>query len=95
MTVRLREVGSVLAALGVTAVYLVYGAIIGFFLFMEIEYSFFWLPLFRPMFYLPGIIVVIYLYLFKKKRGLFLESLAFLLALLLAVLLTLELIIYI
>jgi len=95
MTVSIREIGTVLAALLVTGLYWVYGAGLTLFSLSQVVRSFFWLDLFRPLFYLPGVIVVAYLYFFKKKRGLFSESLAFLLTLSLAMFWTLELIIYI
>jgi hypothetical protein len=97
MIITYRELGRILAAFLVTACYWVLGAVL-ILLFFALSVStpnFVWLSLFRPAFYLPGIIAVVYLYFFKKKRGLFSESLAFLLALSLAIFWTLELIIYI
>lgn len=57
--------------------------------------SFFWLDVFRPAYYIPGMVIVVYLYAFRKNRGLFLESLAFFMALSMAMIFTLEMIIYI
>ena len=97
MIITYRELGRILAALLVTACYWVLGAglILLLFALSVSTPNFVWLSLFRPAFYLPGIIAVVYLYFFKEKRGLFSESLAFLLTLSLAMFLTLELIIYI
>jgi hypothetical protein len=98
MTAPIKQPGRILAAMVVTALYWFYGAALVFILFAMsavFTLNFFWLSLFRPLFYIPGVIAVVYLYFFKKKRGLFSESLAFLLILSLAMFLTLELIIYI
>jgi hypothetical protein len=95
MTVRIREVGTMFAALIVTGLYWAYGAGLTLFSLSQVAKSFLWLDLFRPLFYIPGVIAVIYLYFFKKKRGLFSESLAFLLTLSLVMFWTLELIIFI
>jgi hypothetical protein len=98
MTVAIKQPGRILAAIVVTALYWVYGAALVFVLFAlsaVFTLNFGWLSLFRPLFYLPGIIAVVYLYFFKKKLGMFSESLIFLLALSLAMFLTLELIIFI
>jgi hypothetical protein len=93
MTISIRKVGTVLAAFMTTGLYWVYGSALTLFSLSQVVHSFFWLDLFRPLFYLPGIIAVVYLYFFMKKRGLFSESLAFLLTLSLAMFWTLELII--
>lgn len=97
MTVNFRNVGIVLAAVVVTGLYWVLGA--GLLILCWIKFastlSFFWLDVFRPAYYIPGMVVVVYLYAFRKNRGLFLESLAFLMALSMAMIFTLELIIYI
>jgi hypothetical protein len=97
MKIKYSIVGRMLTAVGVTALYWIYGAGMLFLFFYQFvaTLSFIWLDIFRPIFYIPGIIVVVYLYFFKKNKGLFLESLEFLLSLSLAMLLTLELIIYI
>ena len=97
MTVNLRNVGIVLAAVVVTGLYWVLraGFLILFWMKFASTLSFFWLDIFRPTYYLPGMVVVVYLYGFKKNRGLFSESLAFLMALSMAIIFTLELIIYI
>jgi hypothetical protein len=57
--------------------------------------NFVWMGLFRPVFYLPAVLLMVYLFLFRKNKGLFLDSLMFLLALSLAVLWTIELVIFI
>ena len=97
MTVTLRNVGIVLAAVVVTGLYWGLGA--GLLLLCYVQFastlSFFWLDLFRPAYYIPGLVIVAYLYGFRKNRGLFSESLAFLMALSMAMIFTLELIIYI
>ena len=97
MTVNLRNVGIVLAAVVVTGLYWALGA--GMILLCYVKFastlSFFWLDLFRPAYYIPGMIVVVYLYGFRKNRGLFLESFAFLMALSMAIIFTLEIIIYV
>jgi len=98
MTFTYKHFGGILAAMVVTALYWVYGAALLLALFAvsaEFTKNFVWLSLFRPLFYLPGILAVVYLYFLKKNRGLFSEPLAFLLTLSLAMLWTLELIIYI
>lgn len=85
------------AAFVVTILYWIFGVGLQLFFFMQFASSlnFFWFDVFRPAFYIPGIIIVIYIYYFKKDRGLFSESLAFLLAGSLAIFWTLELIIFI
>ena len=97
MTVNLHKVGRVFAAIGVTALYWIYGAGMLLLLFMQFSatLNFIWLDLFRPVFYLPAIALVFYLYFLRKDKGLFLESLTFLLSLSLAMLWTLELIVYV
>jgi len=92
-----RELGRVLAALGIAVCYWVYGAglLLLFFALSTSTLNFVWLSFFRPAFYLPAVLVVVYLLLLRKNKGLFLESLIFFLALSLAVLWTLELIIFI
>ena len=97
MTITYRELGRILAALLVAASYWVYGAALLFLFFSlsVVTLNFIWLDLFRPAFYIPGIILTVYLLLFRKKKGLFLESLTFFLALSLAVFFTLELIAFI
>jgi hypothetical protein len=97
MKIKFREIGIVFAAFVVSVLYLGYGAGLLLILFMQFSatLNFIWLDIFRPVFYLPGIIVVVYIYLKRKDRGLFLDSLGFILALLLAMLWTLELIILI
>ena len=97
MTVNLRNVGIVLAAVIVTGLYWVLGAglLILFWMKFASTLSFFWLDIFRPVYYLPGMVIVVYLYGFRKNRGLFSESLAFLMTLSMAIIFTLELIIYI
>jgi hypothetical protein len=97
MRVTLRNIGIVLAAVVVTCLYWGLGA--GFLILCYVKFastlSFFWLDLFRPAYYIPGLVVVVYRYGFRKNRGLFSESLAFLMALSMAMIFTLELIIYI
>jgi len=98
MTVAIKKYRRIFAAIVVTALYWVYGAALVFVLFAlsaVFTLNFVWLSLFRPAFYLPGIIIVVYLYLVKKKLGLFSESLAFLITLSLAMFWTLELIVLI
>ena len=96
MKVSFGKVGRILGALVTTALYGVYGVGLFYLLFtrMAASRNFMWLEFFRPGFYLPAAIIVAYLYIFKKKRGLFLDSLAFLLALSLAMFWTLELIVF-
>ena len=77
-------IGKILAALVVLALFFVCTLAI---------YYFFGVGFFRLAFYLPALGIVLFLYLDKKKRGFFLESLAFLLALSLAVVTTLDLIV--
>ena len=97
MRVNLRNIGIGLAAVVVTGLY--WGLGTGFLLLCYVKFastlSFFWLDLFRPAYYIPGMIVVVYLYGFRKNRGLFLESFAFLMALSMAIIFTLEIIIYV
>ena len=98
MTFAIKQPERILAAIVVAALYWVYGAALVFVLFVVsavFTLNFVWLSLFRPAFYLPGIIIVVYLYLVKKKRGIFSESLAFLLTLSLVMFWTLELIVFI
>jgi hypothetical protein len=85
MTIRrvLGGIGKILAALVVLALFFV-GTLAIYYFFGE--------GFFRLAFYLPALGIVLFLYLGKKKRGVFLESLAFLLALSLAVVTTLDLI---
>jgi hypothetical protein len=64
-------------------------------IFIFMAYCYYWLELFRPMFYLPACIAISYLHFFRKNKGVFLESIKFLLDLSLTVLFTIELIIYI
>lgn len=97
MKVDLRNVGIVLSAVVVTGLYWGLGA--GLLLLCYVKFastlSFFWLDVFRPVYYIPGMVIVVYLYAFRKKRGLFLDSLAFLMALSMAIIFTLEIIVYI
>jgi len=97
MNVNIRNVATVLAAVVVTCIYWGLGA--GLLLLCYVKFastlSFFWLDLFRPAYYIPGLVIVVYLYGFRKNRGLFSESLAFLMALSMAIIVTLELIVYI
>lgn len=97
MRANLRNIGIVLAAIVVTGLYWALGA--GFLLLCYMKFastlSFFWLDVFRPAYYIPGLVIMVYLYGFKKNRGLFLESLAFLMAFSMALIFTLEMIIYI
>jgi len=97
MIVTYRELGRILAALVVAACYWAFGAVLLLVLFglSTSTLNFVWLGLFRPVFYLPAVLVVVYLFLFRKNKGLFLDSLMFLLALSLAVFWTLELIAFI
>ena len=97
MNLDLDEVGRIFAAFLVTVLYGVYGVGLIFLLFMQMAATrnLIWLDLFRPLFYSPVIVILVYLYYFKKDKGLFLESLAFLLTLSLAMLWTLEIIVYI
>lgn len=96
MTVNLRNVVKVLAAVVITGLYWVLGA--GSLLLCYMKFastlSFFWLDVFRPSYYIPGMVIEVYLYAFRKNRGLFMESLAFLMALSMAIFFTLEIIIY-
>ena len=96
MTITVRSVGMVLAALAVAGVYWIYGAglLLGTFALSVSQLNFTWLALFRPLFYAPAVMAVGYLLLFRKGKSLFLESLVFFLALSLAILWTLELIIF-
>jgi hypothetical protein len=80
----LGKIGKVLAALVVSAL---------FFLCTLATYYSFGVGFFRFGFYLPALGIVLFLYFGKKKRGFFLESLAFVLALSLAVVTTLDLIV--
>lgn len=97
MIVPYKNIGRVIAALFVTACYWALGAVLllVFFALSVSTVNFVWMGLFRPMFYLPAVLLVVYLFLFRKNKGLFLESLMFLLTLSLAVLWTIELIIFI
>jgi hypothetical protein len=97
MIITYRELGIILAALLVAACYWLLGAVLLFLFFVlsVSTVSFVWLSLFRPVFYLPAVLIVVYLFVFRKKKGLFLESLMFFLALSLAVFWTLELIVFI
>jgi len=80
----LGKIGKVLTALVVSALF--------FFCTLAIYYLFgVWF--FRLGFYLPALAILLFLCFGKKKRGIFLESLAFLLALLLAIVITLDLIV--
>jgi len=92
-----KELGRILGALLVAACYWGLGAglLLLFFALSVSTFSFVWLSLFRPVFYLPAVLVVVYLYHFRRSKGLFSESLMFFLALSLAVLWTLELIAFI
>jgi len=97
MKVNLRYVGIVFVAVVVTGLYWVLGA--GLLILCWLKFastlSFFWLDVFRPAYYILGMVIVVYLYLFRKNRGLFLESLAFLMTLSMAIIFTLEIIVYI
>ena len=89
-----RKLGRILAALLVTACYWVLGAglLLLFFALSVSTVNFAWLSLFRLVFYLPAVLVVVYLFLFRKNKGVFLESLMFFLSLSLTVFWTIELI---
>jgi hypothetical protein len=78
------------AALLVVGVYWVYGFVLIY--WVTIVTRFIWMKYFKLAFYLPAIFTLVYLYVFKKKMGLFSESLTFLLSLTLVILFTLELI---
>jgi hypothetical protein len=97
MTVNRGRAGRMLAAIFVVGLYWVFGAGLLILLFFQFAntLSFFWLDLFRPAYYLPGLFSVVYLYAFRKEKSLFLESVAFLLTLSLTIFFTLEIIIYI
>lgn len=97
MTVNFGRASRVFAAIFVVGLYWVFGAglLVLFFIQFANTLSFFWFDLFRPAFYLPGLVSMVYLYVFRKEKGLFLQSLEFLLALSLTIFFTLELIIYI
>jgi len=88
---RLGRITRILAAFGVVGLYWIYGIVLLYSL--TIVYRFVWMKFFKPAFYLPALCTVVYLYLIKKRRGIFLEYLAFLMALTIAVFFTLELII--
>jgi len=88
---RLGRIARILAAFGVVGLYWIYGIVLLYSL--TIVYRFVWMKFFKPAFYLPALCIVVYLYLIKKRRGMFLESLAFLMALSMVMLLTVELII--
>ncbi len=93
----LRNVDIVFAAVVVTGLYWVFGA--GLILLCYVEFAStlnsFWLDVFRPTYCISGMAIVVFLYGFKKNRGLFLESLAFFMALSMAMIYTLEMIIYV
>ena len=97
MIVPYKNIGRVLAALFVTACYWALGAVLllVFFALSVSTVNFVWMGLFRPVFYLPAILAVVYLFFFRKDKGLFLESLMFLLALSLAIFWTLEVIAFV
>ena len=88
---RLGRITRVLAAFGVVGLYWIYGIVLLYSL--TIVHRFVWMKFFKPAFYLPALCTVIFLYLIKKKRGTFLETFAFLMALTIAMLFTMELII--
>jgi hypothetical protein len=81
----------VLGRIGISAAALIVSAL--FFIGTLAIYYFFGVNFFRLGFYLPALGIVLFLYFGKKKRGFFLESLAFILALLLAIVITLDLIV--
>ena len=83
----------VLGRIGISAAALVISAL--FFVGTLAIYYFFGVSFFRLGFYLPALGIVLFLYLAKKQRGFFSESLAFLLALLLVIVITLDLIVVI
>lgn len=97
MNIDFHKITRILAAIGVTALYWIggVGLLLLFFFQFGATLNFIWLDLFRPVFYLPAIAVVVYLYFFRKNKGLFLESVTFLLSLSLVMLWTLELIVII
>jgi hypothetical protein len=97
MIVPYGKIGRILAALLVTVCYWGLGAglLLVFFGLSVTTVNFVWMGLFRPVFYLPAVLLMVYLFLFRKNKGLFLDSLMFLLALSLAVLWTIELVIFI
>jgi hypothetical protein len=83
----------VLGRIGISVAALVVSAL--FFVCTLAIYYFFGVSFFRLGFYLPALGIVLFLYFGKKRRGFFLESFAFLLALLLAMVITLNLIVVI
>mgnify|MGYP001127358512 CR=1 FL=1 len=81
----------ILGRIGISAAALIVSAL--FFVGTLAIYYLFGVNFFRLGFYLPAAGVVLSLYLAKKQRGFFLESLAFILALLLAIVITLDVIV--
>ena len=83
MIAKRTRIGKFIGAIAVLAVFLLYGLTI---------YFFKGLLVFRLGFYLPALCILLYLYLTRKKLGLFLNTVAFVLALMLAIVITLDLI---